>query len=68
MMVLPNTLWKGAPPQAHVTVVVRVGDAGAGGRDPTRHAHDVELDQTLAIDRVMQRGEWVDRDGLLPTP
>ena len=23
---------------------------------------------TLAIDRVMQRGEWVDRDGLLPTP
>ena len=27
-----------------------------------------DIRNTLAIDRVMQRGEWVDRDGLLPTP
>ncbi len=51
MMVLPDALWKGAPPQANMTVVVRVGDAGAGGRDPTRQAHDVELDQTILSQR-----------------
>ena len=28
MMVLPNTLWNGAQPQANVQVVVRVAEAG----------------------------------------
>ena len=51
MMVLPNTLWKGAPPQAIVNVVVRLANAGAEGRDPARHAPDVELDQTILSKR-----------------
>ena len=45
MMVLPNTLWKGAPPRANV--VIRVADAGAEGRDPTRRPNNVERDQTI---------------------
>ena len=27
-----------------------------------------DIRNTLEIDQVMQRGEWVERDGLLPTP
>ena len=47
MMVLPNTLWKGSPPQANVKVVVRVADAGPiseEGREPTHRPRDVERD------------------------
>ena len=51
MMVLPDTLWKDAPPQAQVHVVVRLADTDATDHDPLRHAHDVELDQTILSKR-----------------
>ena len=47
MMVLPNTLWKGSPPQATVKVVVRASAAArirAAGREPTRPLRDDERD------------------------
>ena len=53
MMVLPSTLWNGAPPQAKVNVV-RVADAGPvnpvnsvndDGREPAHRSRDLELNQ-----------------------
>ena len=47
MIVLPNTLWRGSPPQAIVKVVVRVAKTGPtseAGREPTHRPRDVEPD------------------------
>ena len=56
MMVLPNTLWNSAPPQAKVKVVVRVADAGPlseDGCDPTHRSRDVELDPSCPFQPVL---------------
>ncbi|MBP99495.1 MAG: hypothetical protein CL477_02320 [Acidobacteria bacterium] len=53
-----------------------VGEADFGTLEAGKSADLVVLDadpladisNTLTIDRVMLRGEWVNRDGLLPTP
>ena len=41
----------------------RVADLVVLSADPL-----VDIRNTLAIDRVMKNGAWVERDGLLPTP
>jgi imidazolonepropionase-like amidohydrolase len=53
-----------------------VGEADFGMLEAGKSADLIVLDadpltdirNTLEIDQVMQRGEWVERDGLLPTP
>ena len=50
MMILPDTLWKGAPPRATVNVVVRPADAASGSGDHTRRIHNVEADRAI-LDR-----------------
>ena len=53
-----------------------VGEADFGTLEAGKSADLIVLDadpltdirNTLEIDQVMQRGEWVERDGLLPMP
>ena len=57
------------------TIMPPVGEADFGTLDAGKIADLIVLNadplidirNTLAIDRVMQAGEWVERDGLLPT-